>query len=164
MRNKIGKSFLSRNHMHLDIINKAALIVQLGIIVLLIVVLFEVSVTLTYHTILIEDVIISSFLTASALTAILSWRFIVWIKSNKNRLILAYLFASLFISASATAGVTYFLDQLFYQPDVIHPKTYGEFISHVELKSINEESIICRKFLMSYSWMLCCCFKELMSE
>ena len=28
--------------------------------------------------------------------------------------------------------MVYFLDQLFYQPDVIHPKAYGEFISHVE--------------------------------
>lgn len=132
VRNKVGKSFLSRNHVRLGVINKAMLIVQLGIIVLLIVVLLEVSLTFRYHAILIKAVIIGSFLTASALTSILSWRFIQWIKSNKNLLILAYLLASLFISASAIAGMVYFLDQLFYQPDVIHPKAYGEFISHVE--------------------------------
>jgi hypothetical protein len=78
-------------------------------------------------------VIISSFLTASALTALLSWRFITWVKSNKNRLILVYLLASLLISASAIAGVIYLLDQLFYQPDVIYPKSYGDFLTHVEI-------------------------------
>jgi hypothetical protein len=132
VQNKFRKSFLSRSHIRIGIINKAILIVQLGIILLLIVILLEVSLTFSYHTILIKAIIISSFLTASALTALLSWMFIVWIKSNKNRLILTYLLASLFISASAIAGVVYFLDQLFYQPDVIHPKIYGEFISHVE--------------------------------
>jgi hypothetical protein len=122
VRNKVGKSFLSRNHVRLGVINKAMLMVQLGIIVLLIVVLLEVSLTFRYHAILIKAVIIGSFLTASALTSILSWRFIQWIKSNKNHLILAYFLASLFISASAIAGMVYFLDQLFYQPDVIHPR------------------------------------------
>jgi hypothetical protein len=79
VRNKVGKSFLSRNHVRLGVINKAMLMVQLGIIVLLIVVLLEVSLTFRYHAILIKAVIIGSFLTASALTSILSWR---WIKSK----------------------------------------------------------------------------------
>ena len=82
VRNKVGKSFLSRNHVRLGVINKAMLMVQLGIIVLLIVVLLEVSLTFRYHAILIKAVIIGSFLTASALTSILSWRFIQWIKSK----------------------------------------------------------------------------------
>jgi hypothetical protein len=46
---------------------------------------------------------------------------------------LVYLLASLFISVSAIAGVVYLLDQLFYQPDVIHPKTYGGFLTHMEI-------------------------------
>jgi hypothetical protein len=130
VRNKIGKSFHSHN---IGVINKVMLIVQLGIIVLVIVILLEVSLTFIYHTILIKSVIMSSFLTASGLTALLSWRFIVWIKLNKNRLTLAYLAASLFISASAIAGVVYFLDQLLYRPDVIYPKTYADFLAHVEV-------------------------------
>jgi hypothetical protein len=132
VRNKIGKSFLSHNK-HIGVINKSIVIVQLGIIVLVVIVLLEVSLTFAYDTILIRAVIMSSFLTASGLTALSSWRFIVWIRSNKNRLILTYLLASLFISVSAIAGVVYFLDQLFYQPDVIYPKTYGDFITHVEI-------------------------------
>jgi hypothetical protein len=131
VRNKVGKSFISRDHVHIGFINKVILIVQLGIIALLVVTLLEVSITLTYHTILIKSVIISSFLTASALTALLSWRLTIWSKSNKNRLILTYLLASSFISASAISGVVYFLDQLFYQPDLIYPKTYGDFLAHV---------------------------------
>ena len=125
--------FFLITRMHIGVINKAIVIVQLGIIVLLVVVLLEVSLIYSYHKILITAVIMSSFLTASVLTALLSWRFIVWIKSNKNRLILVYLLASLFISASAIAGIVYFLDQLFYQPDVIYPKTYGDFLTHVEI-------------------------------
>jgi hypothetical protein len=46
---------------------------------------------------------------------------------------LVYLLASLFISVSAIAGVVYFLDQLFYRPDAISPKTYGDFLTHVEI-------------------------------
>ncbi|MGA6990518.1 MAG: hypothetical protein WBX81_08900 [Nitrososphaeraceae archaeon] len=133
VRNRVGKSFLSYNHMHIGIMNKAIVIVQLGIIVLLVVVLLEVSLTFSYHTNLIRAIIMGSFLTASVLTALLSWRFIGWIKSNKNRLMLVYLLASLFISASAIVGVVYFLDQLFYRPDVIYPKTYGDYLTHIEI-------------------------------
>lgn len=93
VRNKIGKSFLSRNR--IGLLNKVIALVQLGIIALLVLLFLEVSLTSSYHTILIRTVIMSSFLTASALTALLSWRFIVWIRSNKNRLILVYLIASL---------------------------------------------------------------------
>jgi len=46
---------------------------------------------------------------------------------------LVYLLASLFISASAIVGVVYFLDQLFYRPDVIYPKTYGDYLTHIEI-------------------------------
>ena len=108
-------------------------IIQLGIIALLVLVFLEVSLTSSYHTILIRILIMGSFLTASALTALLSWRFIVWIRSNKNRLMIVYLIASLFISVSAIAGVVYLLDQLFYQPDVIYPKTYGDYLTHIEI-------------------------------
>ena len=131
VRNKIGKSFLSHNR--IGLLNKVIVLIQLGIIALLVLVFLEVSLTSSYHTILIRTVIMSSFLTASALTALLSWRFIVWIRSNKNRLMIVYLIASLFISVSAIAGVVYFLDQLFYQPDVIYPKTYGDYLTHIEI-------------------------------
>jgi len=130
---RVGKSFLFHNRRHIGVINKAIVTIQVGIIALLVAVLLEASLTFSYHTILIKAIIMSSFLTASALTGILSWQFIIWIKSNKNRLILPYLVASLFISASTIAGVVYFLDQLFYRPDVIYPKTYGDFLTHVEI-------------------------------
>ena len=133
VRNKVGRSFLSHNHMHIGVINKAVVIIQLGIIGLLVIILLEVSLTFSYHTILIKSIIVSSFLTASTLMALLSWRFVVWIRSNRNRLMLVYLFASLFISASAIAGIVYFLDQLFYRPDVIYPRIYGDFLTHTEI-------------------------------
>jgi hypothetical protein len=119
--------------MHIAAISKAIVIAQLGIIALLVVVLSEVAITFSYHTILIKTLIMTSFLTASILTALLSWQFVIWIKSNKNRLMLVYLLASLFISASAIAGVVYFLDQLSHRPDIIYPKIYGDYLSHVEI-------------------------------
>ena len=133
VRNKVGKSLLSHNHMHIGVINKTVVIIQLGIIGLLVVILLEVSLNSSYHTILIRSIIMSSFLTASALMALLSWRFVVWIRSNRNHLMLVYLLASLFISASAIAGIVYFLDQLFYRPDVIYPRIYGDFLTHIEI-------------------------------
>jgi hypothetical protein len=133
VRNKVGKSLLSHNHIHIGVINKTVVIIQLGIIGLLVVILLEVSLTSSYHTILIRSILMSSFLTASALMALLSWRFVAWIRSNRNRLMLVYLLASLFISASAIAGIVYFLDQLFYQPGVIYPRIYGDFLTHIEI-------------------------------
>ena len=43
--------------MHIGVINKAIVIVQLGIIALLVVVLLEVSLTFSYHTVLIRAII-----------------------------------------------------------------------------------------------------------
>lgn len=133
IRNKIGKSSHSYSHLHIGVINKAIVIVQLGIIVLLVVTFLEVSLIQSYDIVLIKAVIISSFLTASCLTGLLSWRFIIWLKSNKNRLMLSYLLASLFISASALAGTIYFLNQLYYQPDVVYPRSYADFLNHIEI-------------------------------
>ncbi|MGH9975542.1 MAG: hypothetical protein ACRD8Z_06860 [Nitrososphaeraceae archaeon] len=45
---------------------------------------------------------------------------------------LVYLLASLFISTSAIVGVVYFLDQLSYRPDIIFPRIYSDFLTHVE--------------------------------
>ncbi len=133
VRNKVGKVFFFRTSMHIGIINKVVVIIQLGIIALLVIVFLEISFNFSYHTVLIKAIILGSFLTALALMAILSWRFIVWIKSNKNRLMLVYLTASLFISVSAIAGIVYFLDRLSYRPDVIYPTTYGGYLTHVEI-------------------------------
>jgi hypothetical protein len=132
VRKKVSRSYQYHNQMHIGVTSKAVVIIQLGIIALLVLVLSEVSLSSSYHTILIRSVITISFLTASALMALLSWQFIVWIRSNKNRLMLVYLLATLFISASGIAGVVYILDQLFYRPDVIFPRTFSDFLTHVE--------------------------------
>ena len=128
---KIGNSFRPLKSFSMKIINKGAVIVQLGIIIFLVLVLLEVALTATYNKNFVIAVIILSFLTAACMMAFLAWRFIIWFRSNKNGLILAYLIASLAISISAVAGMIYLLDQLFYQPGVVHPKIYGEFITHV---------------------------------
>lgn len=132
VRNKVGKSPRSINLLHIEFTNKTTMIVQLGIIILIVSVLLEVALTVTYHKVLVMAVIVFSFLAAACTMALLAWRLTIWLKSNKNGLILAYLIASLVISFSAIAGMIYLLDQLFYQPDLIHPKIYGEHITHVQ--------------------------------
>lgn len=132
VHNKVGKSFLFPERLHMKIVNKAIMIIQFGIIALLIATLFEVSLILSYDVVLLEAVIVSSFLTAAYLTALMSLRLIIWFKSNKNRVMLAYLLASLFISVSAIIGIVYLLDQLSYQPAVSYARQYGDYLEHVD--------------------------------
>ena len=130
--NKVRKSFLFIERLHIKVVNRAIMIVQLGIIALLVAILFEVSLILSYDVLLLEAIIVSSFLTATCMTALLSWRLIIWLKSNKNHVILAYLLASLFISVSAIIGIVYLLDQLSYQPAVSYARQYGDYLEHAE--------------------------------
>jgi hypothetical protein len=130
--NKIEKSFGSRRFLHMSKIKKALVAVQLGIIVLIIIVLLEIGLTYSYQTVFIIAILMTSFLTAGVNMALLSWRFIIWLKSHKNRVTVTYLAASLFISTSAISGVVYFLNQLLDQPPVVHAKLYSDFITHVE--------------------------------
>jgi hypothetical protein len=53
VRNKVSRSYHFHNQMHIGVISKAIVIIQLGIIALLVVVLLEVSFSSSYHTILI---------------------------------------------------------------------------------------------------------------
>jgi len=129
--NKLDKSFVSGRHLHLSKMKKAIVAVQLGISVLIVIILLEITLTYAYHIFFVIAVLVVSFLTAAAITALLSWRFIIWLKSHKNRIIFTYLFASLFISMSAISGVVYFLDQLLYGPPVVHAQQYADFIRHV---------------------------------
>jgi hypothetical protein len=116
----------------MSLIKKAVGAIQVGINVLIMVILAEIALDYMYHTIFIIVILMTSFLTAAFMTALLSWRFIIWLKSHKNRLIVMYLLATLFISVSAISGALHFLDQLLLQPAVVHPKQYGEFIVHVQ--------------------------------
>jgi hypothetical protein len=130
VRHQFGNFFRAINPLHIEVINKATVMIQLGIIVLIVSVLLEVGFTVSYHKALVMAVIVFSFLAAACMMALLAWRLTIWLRTNKNGLILTYLIASLVISISAIAGMMYLLDQLFYEPDVVHPKIYGEFIKH----------------------------------
>jgi hypothetical protein len=132
---KISKSLLSLHRLRIRIINKAIVIIQLGIIALLLVILLEVTLTFRYDLFLLKAVFVSSFLTAACTMGLLSWRFILWLTSNRERITLVYLLASLCLSTSAIIGIAYVLDQLSYDSDVVHPKSFGEFVLHSEIGS-----------------------------
>jgi hypothetical protein len=129
--NKVNKFLESSPHLHLSKMKKGIVAVQISISVLIIIILLEIMVTYSYHTFFLIAVLMISFLTAAVITALLSLRFIIWLKSNKNRIIGTYLFATLFISLSSIAGVAYFLDQLLDAPSVVHAQQYADFIRHV---------------------------------
>jgi hypothetical protein len=57
----------------------------------------------------------------------------IWLRSNRSRVTFAYLLASSSLSFSAFIGVVYVLNQLSYEPEVIHPKPYGDFVLHFEI-------------------------------
>ena len=125
-------NFVSLNKSFVRILHKAMLLTQLGIIVLLGLILVEVIVTFRYHLVLLEVVFLISFLSASCMMALLSSRFIIWLKSNRNRLTFTYMFASSCLSLSAIIGIVYVLVQLSDTsvPDIVRPKLFGEFVMH----------------------------------
>lgn len=129
--NKVNKSLVSTAHSHLSKMKKLILVVQLGITGLIILILFQIMLTYSYQTVILIAILALSFLTAAFITALLSWKFIMWLKLHKNRVIMMYLIASLFISMSAISGVVYFLNQLLDQPAVVHAKEYADFVRHV---------------------------------
>jgi hypothetical protein len=126
------RNFVSLNKRYLHIMHKAVMFTQLGIIALLLVILFEVTVTFRYHLILLEAVFLSSFFTSAFIMALLSSRFITWHRSTRGRLTLAYILASACLSLSAIIGVIYVLEQLSDSSDVVHPKPFGEYAMHSE--------------------------------
>lgn len=125
-------NFVSINKPYLRIIHRSVLSAQLGIILLLIVMLFEVTIIHKYHLILLQAIFITSFLTATCMMAVLSSRFIIWMRTNPNRLTLTYLLASSCLSLSAGIGITYVMVQLSDPsiPDIVTPKAFGEFVMH----------------------------------
>jgi hypothetical protein len=117
----------------LDIIFKAMVLTQLAIGVLLAITLFEITLTFTYHLILLKALFLISSITAIGIMILLSSRFIIWLRSNRSKVTLVYLLASSSLSLTVFIGVVYVLDQLSYEPEVIHPKPYGEFVLYFEV-------------------------------
>lgn len=127
------KRFTSFKRSRLGIIYKAVVLAQLVIIALLAVTLFEVILTFTYHLVLLKAVFLTSSMIATFVMGLLSSRFIIWLRSNRSRVTFVYLLASSSLCFSAFIGVVYVLNQLSYEPEVIHPKPYGEFVLHFEI-------------------------------
>jgi hypothetical protein len=124
-------SFGSFKKSGLPIVFKAMLLTQLVILALLTLILYEVSLTLTYQLFLLKAVFLTSSITATCVMGILSSRFIVWLRLYKNRITLAYLLASSCLSVNAIIGMWYILDQLSYGADIVHPKRFGGFMNHM---------------------------------
>jgi hypothetical protein len=128
---KVRNSVSLKRYLH--ILHKAMVLIQLGIIALLVAILCELTVTFTYHLVLLKAVFLSSFLTSTCIMVLLTSRFIIWLRSNRNRLTLAYLLASSCLSISTAIGLVYVLGQVSYDAEVIRPKPFGEFVTHYEI-------------------------------
>jgi len=128
---KISK-FIPLHKSLIRIVHKAILLTQFGIIAVLVLMLCEIIVTFRYHLVLLQTVFFISFFTAACVMSLLSSTFIIWLKSNLNRLTLTYLLASTCLSLGTIIGIVYVLVQLsdISIPDVVRPKLFGEFVMH----------------------------------
>jgi signal transduction histidine kinase len=120
----------------LRIMNKAMVLTQLAIIIILVIILIEINFMLSYYLVHLELVFMISSIIAVGVMGLLSYKFITWLRLNKNRITLAYLFASLSLSINAIIGMIYVADQFNYVADVIQPKPYGGFIMHSHYSSL----------------------------
>src|SRR5690349_16999864 len=111
--------FGSRSNSRIHIIHRAIILTQLGIIALLVGILSEVIFSSRYHLVLLELVFLVSFLTSACIMALLSSRFIIWLRSSRNRFSLAYLLASSGLCLSTSIGIVYVLDQLSDDPEIV---------------------------------------------
>jgi hypothetical protein len=122
--------FISHSNRRIYILHKAILLTQLGIIALLAAILYEITFNFSYHLILLEVVFLISFSTAICVMALLSSRFIIWLRSNLNRISVAYLLASSCLCLSSFIGVVYLLDELANHSEIVHPIIFGGFVMH----------------------------------
>jgi len=120
----------------LRIMYKAMVLTQLAIIIILVIILIEINFTLSYYLVHLELVFMVSSVTAVGVMCLLSYKFITWLRLNKSRITIAYLFASLSLSINAIIGMIYVSDQFNYVADVIQPKPYGGFILHSHYSSL----------------------------
>lgn len=111
-------------------INASMLSTQLAIIIMLTIILVEVNFTHSYYLVHLELVFIISSVTAIAAMGLLSYKFLTWLKFNKNIITIAYLSASLSLSVNVIIGILYVSDQFSYVSDVITPTPYGVFFMH----------------------------------
>lgn len=90
---------------------KLVVIIQYALIVILGALILQMVFTSSYNTIFLEVVIWINYVLAIGLLGFLSQRFLLWFKSNRNAVVLAYSLAMMMICISALFALVYVTNQ-----------------------------------------------------
>jgi hypothetical protein len=137
----------------LRIMYKAMVLTQLAVIIILVIILIEINFTFSYYLILLELVFMISSVTTVAVTGLLSYKLITWLRLNKSGITFAYLFASLSLSINAILGMIYLSDQFSYVSEIIQPRPYGGYVLHTHYSSLADLYTISSGVMFVLFWL-----------
>jgi hypothetical protein len=124
-------NFLGRSHLHFQKSYKIVQLSQYALITILALIAWQVIFTGGYSSILMKTVIWINYAMFVILTGSLSYRFLVWSTSNKNRVVVAYGISMAVLSASGVFTVFYINDALSGQRDIEYIRPFRNPIAIV---------------------------------
>ena len=124
-------NFLGRSHLHFQKSYKIVRLSQYALITILALIAWQVIFTGGYSSILMKTVIWINYAMFVILTGSLSYRFLVWSTSNKNRVVVAYGISMALLSASGVFTVFYINDALSGQRDIEYIRPFRNLIAIV---------------------------------
>src|ERR1051325_3088923 len=104
-----------------DVIHYAVTVTQFAVIALLLAILVEIQTSSQYHSIiLLIDILMSLFLSV-AISGILAFRFLLWVKNKRDYLIIAYAVAAALISTNSIFIGVFISLEMQGKPAIIQP-------------------------------------------
>jgi hypothetical protein len=104
-----------------DIAHYIVTITQYMIIALLLLTLVEIEILNQYHTIILLIQILLSLFLSAGVSALLAFRFLIWIKNKRDYLIIAYAAAAILISINSVSIALFMSLEMQGKPPVIQP-------------------------------------------
>lgn len=125
VKQKRVNNIVNPREIHLNTVHKILELVQYSLMALLVFVLVEILLTSYYSTIILNAVTSISYVAATVMLALLSQRFFLWYKSNRNSVVLLYGVASAILAINT--GLTFLLVNNAFSstPKEIGPMMFG---------------------------------------
>jgi hypothetical protein len=113
VKRKINEIMASK-HLHLEVIHKVVSITQYAMIVILVSIILQMTITAGYNIFLIEAAFWINYVLSILLLGLLAQRFFSWFKSSRNSIVLAYALAMSLLSINAGFTLLYVTSELTY--------------------------------------------------
>ena len=123
--------FLGGSHLHFQMSYKIVRLSQYALITILALIAWQIIFTGGYSSILMKTIIWINYAMFVILTGSLSYRFLEWSTSNKNRVVVAYGISMALLSASGVFTVFYINDALSGQRDIEYIRPFRNLIAIV---------------------------------